>query len=353
MGGSVTPQAGSILAAPIIGLTALASTFPTPGNAQGVEAFYRGRTVTLQIGYPPGGGYDIYARHLARFYGRHIPGEPTVVAQNVPGAGSLKLTNAIYNTAPRDGTVIGAIGREHVLSPLFGLAGVQFDATKMNWLGNLDSAASLCVAWHTSAIHTMDDLRAQELTVGGTGPGSATVVMPTVLKQVLGYNFKVVSGYPGGNDITLAMERGEVAGRCAWSYASLKSTQSAYITERKIRFLAVSTLKRLPDLPDVPTVVELAKTASDRQILELVLTSQLMARPIIAPPEIAADRLAALRAAFSATVRDAEFIAEADRLKLELSPMDADEITDVIKRIYATPKPVVQAAIDAMRRTER
>lgn len=349
----MTPDRWAVPAAAIVGLAASQVLAAAPAQAQGVDAFYRGKTITLQIGYPPGGGYDIYARHLARFYGRHIPGEPAVVAQNVPGAGSLKLTNAIYNTAPRDGTVIGAIGREHVLSPLFGLAGVQFDATKMNWIGNLDSAASLCVAWHTSPVRTMEDLRTRELTVGGTGPGSATVVMPTVLKQTLGYNFKVVAGYPGGTDITLAMERGEVAGRCAWSYASLKSTQSSYISERKIHILSVSTLKRLPDLPDVPTVIELAKAEADRQLLELVLTSQLMARPIIAPPEIPADRLAALRDAFSAAVRDKEFLAEADRLKLELAPMDAEEITDVVKRIYATPKPVVQAAIDAMQRAER
>lgn len=322
-------------------------------HSQAVADFYRGKSIMLQIGYPPGGGYDIYARHLARFYGRHIPGDPSIVTQNVPGAGSLKLTNAIYNTAPRDGTVIGAIGREHVLSPLFGLAGVQFDATKMSWIGNLDSAASLCVAWHTTAIQSMEDLRTKEMAVGGTGPGSATVVMPTVLKQVLGYQFKVVSGYPGGNDITLAMERGEVEGRCAWSYASLKSTQASYITDKKIRILSVSTLKRIPDLPDVPTVIELAKNETDRQLLELILTSQLMARPIIAPPELPADRLTALRAGFSAAVRDPEFLAEADKLKLELSPMDAEEITEVIKRIYATPKPVVQAAIEAMQRAER
>jgi tripartite-type tricarboxylate transporter receptor subunit TctC len=348
----VHPYARFIAAALLAGVALSTGDGLMPAQGQTVADFYKGKTITLQIGYPPGGGYDIYARHLARFYGQHIPGQPAIITQNVPGAGSLKLTNAIYNTAPRDGTVLGAIGREHVLSPLFGLAGVQFDATKMNWIGNLDSAASLCVAWHTTAIHKIEDLRDHELAVGGTGPGSATVVMPTILKQVLGYQFKVVSGYPGGNDITLALERGEVQGRCAWSYASLKSTQASYLTEKKIRPLAVSTLKRIPDLPDVPTVVELAKTDSDRQLLELVLTSQLMARPIIAPPGLPADRLAALRDGFSATVRDPEFLAEAQKLKLELSPMDADEIIDLVQRIYATPKPVVQAAIEAMQRAE-
>ena len=342
-----------VAAAVCAGLAVASLAGARPAHSQSVAEFYRGKTITLQIGYPPGGGYDIYARHLARFYGRHIPGQPAVLNQNVPGAGSLKLTNAIYNSAPRDGTVIGAIGREHVLSPLFGLAGVQFDATKINWLGNLDSAASLCVAWHTSPIRSMEDLRSQELTVGGTGPGSPMVMMPTVLKHVLGLNFKLVSGYPGGSDVNLAMERGEVQGRCAWSYASLKSTQSDFITDKKIRFLSVSTLKRHPELPDVPTVLEFARTESDRQILELILTSQLMARPFIAPPELPADRLAALRAGFSATVRDPEFLAEAEKLKLELAPMDSDEITETITRVYATPKPVVQAAIEAIQRAER
>ena len=335
------------------GLAVVVLSSAAPAYSQSTADFYRGKTITLQIGYPPGGGYDIYARHLARFYGRHIPGQPAIVSQNVPGAGSLKLTNAIYNTAPRDGTVIGAIGREHVLSPLFGLAGVQFDATKINWLGNLDSAASLCIAWHTSPIRAMDDLRSQELTVGGTGPGSPMVVMPTVLKHVLGLNFKLVAGYPGGSDVNLAMERGEVQGRCAWSYASLKSTQAEFITDKKIRFLSVSTLKRHPELPEVPSVLEFARTDSDRQILELILTSQLMARPFIAPPELPADRLAALRAGFSAVVRDKEFLAEAEKQKLELAPMDSAEITEVIARVYATPQPVVQAAIEAMQRAER
>ena len=349
----MSPHAGLLTAAVWAGLALAPFAAATPAHSQSVADFYRGKTITLQIGYPPGGGYDIYARHLARFYGRHVPGQPAVLSQNVPGAGSLKLVNAIYNTAPRDGTVIGAIGREHVLSPLFGLAGVQFDATKLNWLGNLDSAASLCVAWHTSPIHSMEDLRTQELTVGGTGPGSPMVVMPTVLKHVLGLNFKLVAGYPGGSDVNLAMERGEVQGRCAWSYASLKSTQSDFITDKKIRFLSVSTLKRHPELPDVPSVLEFAKTESDRQILELILTSQLMARPFIAPPELPADRLAALRAAFSAVVRDPDFLAEANKLKLELAPMDAGEITETINRVYATPKPVVQAAIEAIQRAER
>ena len=324
-----------------------------PAAADAVADFYRGKTVTLQIGYSPGGGYDIYARQLARHIGRHIPGNPSIVPQNIPGAGSIKLTNAIYNSAPRDGTVFGAIGREHVTSPLLGVKGVMFDSTKLNWIGNLDSAASLCVAWHTSPIRKIEDLLQREMVVGGTGPGSTTVTLPTALQRVLGYKFKIVPGYPGGSDITLALERGEVEGRCAWSYASLKGTQADYLRNGKIRVLTVATLKRIAELPDVPAVAELARTEEQRQILELILASQTLARPYVAPPAVPADRLAALRAAFDATVKDAKFLEEAKRQNLELDPMTWQEMTAAIGRLYATPKPVVEAAKKAMSRTGR
>ncbi len=322
-------------------------------SAETAEQFYRGKTITLQIGYAPGGGYDVYARQFAKHYGAHVPGKPSVITQNVPGAGSLKLANTLYNSAPRDGTVIGAIGREQVTAPLFGVEGTQFDAKKINWLGNLDSAASLCVAWHTTPFRTIDQVREREMIVGGTGPASITVVLPTALNQVLGYKFKVISGFPGGNDITLALERGEVDGRCGWSYASIKSTQPAWITEKKIRFLAASAFKRLPELPEVPSVLELAQSEADRQVIALILAGQVMARPFIAPPEIPEERLAALRAAFSATVRDPRFLAEAEKQGLELDPMDWQEMTETIKRLYDTPPPVVKAAIEAIQRVAR
>jgi tripartite-type tricarboxylate transporter receptor subunit TctC len=324
-----------------------------PAPAQSVEQFYSGKMITLQIGYGPGGGYDTYARHLARHLGKHVPGEPVIVPQNVPGAGSLKLTNALFNSAPRDGTVIGAIGREQVTAPLFGVKGAQFDATKFGWIGNLDSAASLCVAWHGSTFKSMEDVRQKEMVVGGTGPASITVVLPTVLNQILGYKFKVVAGYPGGNDITLALERGEVQGRCGWSYASLKGTQAQWLAENKLRFLTVSAFKRLKELPDVPSVVEFAKSDRDKQVLELVLAGQTMARPYVAPPRLPADRLKALREAFSATVRDPEFLRGAEKQNLDLDPMEWSEMSGLIARIYATPESVVKATTEAIQRTGR
>lgn len=338
---------GLAIAAPLILMG------PADAVAETAEQFYRGKTITLQIGYAPGGGYDVYARHFAKHFGRHMPGRPSVITQNVPGAGSLKLANTLYNSAPRDGTVIGSIGREQVTAPLFGVEGTQFDAKKINWIGNLDSAASLCVAWHATPFRSIEQVREREMIVGGTGPASITVVLPTALNQVLGYKFKVISGFPGGNDITLALERGEVEGRCGWSYASIKSTQPAWITEKKIRFLAASAFKRLPELPEVPSVLELAQSEADRQVIALILAGQVMARPFVAPPEIPEERLAALRAAFSATVRDPQFLAEAEKQGLELDPMDWQEMTETITRLYDTPAPVVKAAMEAIQRASR
>jgi tripartite-type tricarboxylate transporter receptor subunit TctC len=334
----------------IVVMAGLLATAPGMASADTAEQFYRGKTITLQIGYGPGGGYDLYARQLARFYGRHVPGEPTVVTQNVPGAGSLKLANQIYNAAPKDGTVIAAIGREQVTAKLFGVTGVQFDATKMNWIGNMDQSASLCVAWHTSSIETIQDVRTHEMAVGGTGPASTTVVLPTALDRLLGYKFKIIAGYPGGGDITLALERGEVQGRCSWSYASIIGTRPDWVRDKKIRFLAVTSSKRLPELPDVPTIFDLATQDHDKLVLGLIMSSDTMARPFVAPPGIPAERLQALRDAFTATMRDPQFLAEARQQKLELDLMDWQEMSATIRALYASPPAVVNAAIDIIQR---
>lgn len=317
-----------------------------PAVAETAAPFYRGKTITLQIGYGPGGGYDLYARQLARFYGQHIPGQPAIVTQNVPGAGSLKLANQIYNVAPRDGTTIGAIGREQVTAKLFGVPGVQFEATRMNWIGNMDQAASLCLVWSTSPIKTMADARKHEMTVGATGPASTTLTLPAALNQLLGYKFKVISGYPGGGAITLALERGEVQGRCSWSYASIVGTHPDWIRDKKIRFLSVAADRRLPELPDVPTIYELAQKEQDKQVLALIMASDTIARPFVAPPNVPAERLQALRDAFSATLHDPKFLAEAGKQDLELHPMDWKDMTKAIEKLYASPAAVVKAATD-------
>lgn len=322
---------------------------PTELSAQTVAEFNGGKSITLQVGYPPGGGYDVYARVFAPFLGRHIPGNPFISIQNVPGAGSLKLANDLYNVAPRDGRVIGAIGREQVTAPLFSVAGARFDAKKMNWLGTLDRASSVCLAWHTTPFLSMEDALQQEMVVGGTGPASLTVVLPSALRELLGYKLKVVSGYPGGNEIALALERGEVHGRCGWSYASLMSTHPEWVREKKVRVLAAASRLRIPHLPDIPSVLELAKDEKDRQILALILAGEAMARPFVAPPGIPADRLAALRYAFTAASTDPQFVAEAQKLGLEIDPADWKEMTDNIEKLYATPPEVVEVGMNLIK----
>ncbi|MFN3889636.1 MAG: Bug family tripartite tricarboxylate transporter substrate binding protein [Beijerinckiaceae bacterium] len=314
---------------------------PALACAQTPEEFYKGRNITLQVGYAPGGGYDVYARFLSRSYGQHLPGKPNVVVQNVPGAGSLKLANQLYHSAPRDGSVIGAIGREQITAPLFKVKGAQFDATKINWLGTLDRSTSLCVTWHTTGVTKIEQLREKEIALGGTGPASLTVVLPTALRELMGYKVKIIAGYPGGNEVALALERGEVQGRCGWSYSSLMSTYPRWISEGKLNVLAAASSKRLPELPHVPTVLELAKDDRTKQILALIVAPEEMARPYLAPPEVPADRLAALRDGFSKLIQDESFVKEGRAMGLELDPVDWKEMTADIERLYATPAEVV------------
>jgi tripartite-type tricarboxylate transporter receptor subunit TctC len=318
-----------------------------PANAsspQTVEEFYRGNTITLQIGTSAGGGYDTYARLFARYFGRHVPGNPVVLPQNVPGAGSLKLANDLYNVAPRDGTVIGAIGKEQVTAPLFGVAGVRFDARKINWLGTLDRATSVCVSWHTSSFRSFAQARETEMVFGGTGPASVTVVLPTALREILGYKLKVVSGYPGGNEVSLALERGEIDGRCGWSYASLMSTHADWQRDGKLHFLVAASRSRIPALPDVPSVLELASNERQRQILSVILAGEAMARPFLTPPGVPPERLAALRQAFRATAMDPEFVEKAKLIGLDIDAGDWQEMNENIQKLYATPTEIVSIA---------
>jgi tripartite-type tricarboxylate transporter receptor subunit TctC len=306
-----------------------------------VEEFYRGRTLTLQIGSSAGGGYDVYARLFARHFGKFVPGQPRIMPQNVPGAGSLKLANELYNVAPRDGSVIGAIGKEQVTAPLFGLPGARFDALKLNWLGTLDRTTSVCAAWHTSRFRSLEQTREQEMVFGGTGPVSMTFIMPTALRELLGFKLKVIGGYPGSNELSIALERGEIDGRCGWSYATLVSTNKDWFHGGKLRILAAVSASRIAALPDIPSVLEFTTTEEQRQVLSLILTPEQMARPFVAPPGVPEDRLAALRKAFWDTVTDKDYIAQANRLGLEIDAAGWRDMTDNIHKVYATPAPVV------------
>jgi tripartite-type tricarboxylate transporter receptor subunit TctC len=314
-------------------------------QAQSPADFYKGRTVDLYVGYSVGGGYDLYARVLARHMGRHIPGNPTIVVKNMEGAGSLRLANWLYRVGAKDGSVIATIGRGTGFDPLLSRQAAQFDATRFTWIGSGNHEVSVCVAYSgSSGITTFADLRTREMTVGGTGASADTDQFPRVVNGVLGTRMKIVSGYPGGNDIVLAMERGEVQGRCGWSWSSVKSTHGAMIGEKKLVVLLQLSLQKHPELPDVPLVVDLAKTDEERQILRLIFARQVMGRPFLAPPGIPADRADALRQAFMATMTDPAFVAEAERAQLEVNPVAGEDLQKLVAEIYRTPQEVTQKA---------
>jgi tripartite-type tricarboxylate transporter receptor subunit TctC len=317
-------------------------------SAQNPTDFYRGKNLDLYIGYSAGGGYDVYARALARHMGRFIPGNPTIVPKNMPGAGSLILANWLYNVAPKDGTAIGMIGRGTGFDPLLGSTKAQFDATKFNWLGSMNDEVSVCVAWHTTGIATLEQVEQRELTVGGSGPAADTDQFPKVLNATIGTKFKIVTGYPGGNDVDLAMERGEVMGRCGWSWSSVIATHQNWLDDNKINVLVQLSLKKHRDLPNVPLVMDFAKTEQQAQIFKLVFARQPMGRPFLSPPGIPADRVAALRKAFMETLQDREFLAEAEKMKLEINPVSGDEVQRIVQDVYRTPKAVAAAVADML-----
>jgi len=323
---------------------------PVSGHAQAPADFYRSKTMELMIGYSVGGGYDVYARLIARHLGKHIPGNPIVTPKNMEGAGSLRLANWLYNVAPKDGLVFGTIGRGTGFDPLLGSKQAQFDGNKFSWIGSANNEVSVCVVWNgRSKVTKFEDLLTQELTVGGTGAAADTDQFPRIINGVLGTKMKIVTGYPGGNDVNLALERGEVDGRCGWSWSSVESTRKSWVTDKKITILMQLALEKHPDLPDVPLIVDLAKTEEQRQILRLIFARQPLGRPFLAPPGVPAERLAALRKAFMDTMADKEFLAEADKAQLEITPIGGDAVQKLVAEVYQTPPAVVQKAADILR----
>jgi tripartite-type tricarboxylate transporter receptor subunit TctC len=342
------PLARAVLAGSLA-ISALALS-PPLAHAQGPADFYKGRNLDLMIGYSVGGGYDVYARMIARHLGRHLPAEPTVVPKNMEGAGSLRLANWLYNVAAKDGGVLATIGRGTGFDPLLGHKAAQFDGTKFNWIGSANDEVSVCVAWTARAkVKKFDDLVKTELTVGGTGSAADTDQFPRILNGVLGTKMKIITGYPGGNDVNLAMERGEVDGRCGWSWSSVKSTRASWLADKKITILMQLSLSKHPDLPDVPLVTDLATTEEQRQILRLIFARQVMGRPYLAPPGVPADRVAALRSAFMGTMADREFLAEAEKAQLEITPVSGEAVQKLVGEVYQTPPEIAKKAADLLK----
>jgi tripartite-type tricarboxylate transporter receptor subunit TctC len=324
----------------------LTAALVRPAAAESVEEFYRGRNVTVAIGFSVGGGYDLYARLLARHIGRHIPGQPNVIAQNREGAGSLRMTLYLYNAAPRDGTFIGAFSRSMAVAPLIDHA--PFDATKLTWIGSISTDVSVCMTWHTSPIKTFDDMLTKPFTVGGEGGGADPDVFALMLRNMFDAKLKLVSGYPGTNDATLAMERGEVSGVCGLSWTTVKARHMDWVKARLVNFPVQFGLQKEADLPDVPAVIDLAKGDEQTKMARLIMAGQAMARPFAGPPGIPDDRRKALVAAFDATMKDPEFLADAQKIQADVNPVTAAEIEKLLAEIYATPKDIVAKAAKAI-----
>jgi tripartite-type tricarboxylate transporter receptor subunit TctC len=328
----------SIAVAAVMGL-------PASGFAQTVEEFYTGKTVELYIGYTVGGGYDSYARTLARHMGKHIPGNPTVVPVNMDGAGSLRMTNWLFEAAPQDGTVFGTFARAAPFDPLFGNPDANFDGREFNYIGSANNEVSICAAMSRTGIETFDDLKTQELIIGGTGDTADTVQFPKVLNAVFGTQMRIINGYPGGNDVVMAMERQEVDGRCGWSYSSLISGSGDWVANGDVNILMQLSTAKHPALPDVPLVMDLVENDADRALLNLVFARQTLGRPYAAPPNVPADRVEALRTAFMATMEDPEFLAEALAQDLEITPVDGATVQQLVADGYAAD-PAVIARLD-------
>jgi tripartite-type tricarboxylate transporter receptor subunit TctC len=313
--------------------------------AGAAEPFYAGKTVRILVGFGPGGGYDLYARTLGRFFGRHLAGEPAIVVQNMPGAGSLKVVNYLFNAAPRDGTVIATFARGVVYEPLFGHPeGAQFEAPKFNWVGSIANEVSVCAFNAPRGIATWQDMAAKKTVIGASGTGADSDVFPTVLRNLFGLPIRIVTGYPGGADLVLAMERGEIDGRCGWSWTSLLARNRDMLTAKRITVPLQIALERHEDLADVPSIMEMPTDPRRAAALKLIVSRQAGARPFTAPPGVPQDRVAALRSAFDATMADPDFLAEMRALALEVRPVTGAAVQSLMVDIHASAPEVLALA---------
>ena len=314
-------------------------------QAVSAEEFFRGKKIDLIIGYSAGGTYDATGRLLARHMPKHIPGSPSIVPQNMPGSGSIKTILHLYSVAPKDGTALAMITRGYPIEPLFHPDKVKYDPKQFNPIGSTSNEVSVGVVWHTKPFETLADLYKREIVLGATGATDDTGRFPMVLKNLTGARIKLVQGYPGGNNVTQAMEAGEVDGRFGWSWGSVKSRSKQWLEEKKIRILLQMALQKAPDLPDVPLIFDLAKTDLDRQALELLFAPQEMAWPLIAPPGVPPERVTILRRAFDATMKDPQFLAEAARLRIDVEPVTGEAMQKIVERIVRLDRNAIERAL--------
>lgn len=333
------------------GLAALTllAVLVTVGEAAAQAEYYIGKQIRMVIASGVGGGYDIYARFLARHLARHIPGNPTIVTQNMPAASGLAATNWAYSgAAPRDGTVILATYNALLDDPLYGSPAARFDPRKFESVGSIARQQTICATWHLSPIRTIEQAREQQVTVSATGASGDRATMPRILNALLGTKFRVIGGY-GTTESMLAVERGEVDGMCGVSWSTLKVSNPDWVQNNRLNIMVQSGAKRQAGLPDVPLVTELASNPDDRTLIELLFFPQEMGRPFVMPPDTPKDLVNTIRRAFNATMKDPAFLAEAQRSFFDVDPLTGEEMEQILARAYATPKALVQRAAELNR----
>jgi tripartite-type tricarboxylate transporter receptor subunit TctC len=331
----------------LAGLLAGACISSASRAEESVESFYGRNPITLIVSTAAGGGVDAYSRLLGRHLGRHVPGNPKVVVQNMPGAAGLKAAQYLYNIAAKDGSVIGHVQRGVLIEPLFGKSEINFDATKVSWIGSLNTEWAIGIAGGKSGLTSLDDAFRREFPMAAEGPTASDYIYTSVLNSVLGTRFKIVSGYSGKPEEILAVERGEVAGLMGWAASSAQALVQQKIDSGDLKVIASFAPERRPGFENVPTVYEFAKTAEDRQVLDFMFGPQVLGRPHFAPPGVPADRLAALRRAFDETMKDEAFLEDAKKSGMDLDPFSGQEIEARIRALYATPQAIIERGIAA------
>ena len=316
-----------------------------PAAAQDAVAdFYRGKQVTVMVGFTPGGSSSLYAQAVARHMGRFLPGNPSFIVQHVPGASGLVLANNLYNTVPRDGTAFGITGRTAPIEPLLGQANAKFDGRRFSWIGTANVEHTTCIAWHTAPVKTLADAMTTELIVGGSGADATEVIFPKAANKLAGTKFKIVLGYPGSTELLIAMERGETQGFCGIGWTFVKLRKGDWLRDKKVNILFQMALNKHPEISHVPAIIDHARTADDRKVFEFLFAPQEMGRPFFAPPDVPADRLAALRRAFELTLKDPQFLVDAEKMGVEVQHVGGAAIQSLLEKIYASPREIIERA---------
>lgn len=327
---------------PILFLSVLAASVGLPANAQTLEEFYRGKQISLVIGTSPGGDYDLRGRMLARYMGKYIPGNPTIVPRNMPAGVGLQAANWLFSVAPKDGTSLHMVMQNMPMHQVLGGQGVQFDTAKFNWIGNTTNSPNTVATWHTTGVRTVEDARRKEVILGAPGTATSSVYYPMVMNALLGTKFKIIAGYPGGNDVNLAMERGEVGGRGSNSWASWVSTKPDWLKENKVHMLVQVGLSRHRDMPNVPLLSELATNEDDRAVLKFMSADTAFSRALATTPDTPPDRVNALRRAFDSAMKDAELLAESAKAQRDLSADRGEEVQKIVVELINTPPAVIE-----------